>query len=448
MHLKRIVKNAEIWLSILLAIWSIIQLHSVESNVLPSQRPIQFNGNRIVDQTRQPSIVARQQNFQYTPQPHERVSVNAYQPQPATRLSGTSDGVRDSGVDSNCDKEIKPSQVNPAVPLPLPKQQIHPIQQLQQKPAHNVLGQPASVSPNPINVPVARNNNQNEQVDNVRPSNFYQTRPNNQLDLSRESLRRALLSLQNPHLLGGDILIRLGRRKNLPSFTQNALKNSQIPSQSSRLIKFERSALVSSISLWPDGIIYYEFDPSIFHLRELILKVMQQFHDETCIRFVPRLNNEPDFLRIEALRGCFSYIGRIGGEQTLSLGDGCEYRGTIAHELLHSVGFYHHQNRSDRDDFLEIVWENIARGKENQFYKMAPQENVLLNEFDYNSIMLYGPRTFGKTLDKVTMKPKREGVILLEVVEKQGLSAMDANSVNKLYRCQGDTSQKIPFVDL
>lgn len=234
------------------------------------------------------------------------------------------------------------------------------------------------------------------------------------------TLRKALLGLQNPRLLGGDIIMTIGGGKR----------------RKDRLIKFERSALVSSVSLWPSGVIFYELDPSVSHLTNLIYKVMQQFHDETCIKFIARKHNEPDYLRIEALKGCFSYVGRIGGEQTLSLGDGCEYRGTIAHELLHAVGFYHHQNRSDRDDFLEILWDNIARGKESQFLKMNPQDNALLNEFDYDSIMLYGPRTFGKTLDKVTMKPKREGVILLEVVEKQGLSLLDIDSVNKLYKCK------------
>lgn len=200
-----------------------------------------------------------------------------------------------------------------------------------------------------------------------------------------------------------------------------------------------RAALVSPVSLWPNGVIYYELDSSVAHLADLIWRVMQQFHENTCIRFLPRQNNEPDFIRIEALRGCFSYIGRIGGEQLLSLGDGCEFRGTIAHELLHAVGFYHHQNRSDRDDFLEILWENVARGKEDQFRKLSVNESVLLNEFDYNSIMLYGPHTFGKTLDKITMKPKREGVILLEVIEKGGLSALDIDSVNKLYKCNSAT---------
>lgn len=240
-------------------------------------------------------------------------------------------------------------------------------------------------------------------------------------------LRKSLKGLQNPRLFGGDILINTSngkrRRNNL-------------------MMKEQRAALINPISLWPNGVIYYELGESVSHLSDLFNKVVQQFHDETCIRFLRRKNNEPDFIRIESIKGCFSYIGRIGGQQLLSLGDGCEHQGTITHELLLAVGFYHHQNRSDRDDYLEIQWDNIAPGKQNQFYKMDPSENRLLNEFDYNSIMLYGPRTFGKSLNKITMKPKREGVVLLEVVEKAGLSKLDIDSINKLYKCSSQGEER------
>ena len=50
------------------------------------------------------------------------------------------------------------------------------------------------------------------------------------------------------------------------------------------------------------------------------------------------------------------------GAQTLSIGRGCEYDGVIIHEIMHALGFYHEQSRSDRDDFVEIMWENIKAG--------------------------------------------------------------------------------------
>lgn len=68
-------------------------------------------------------------------------------------------------------------------------------------------------------------------------------------------------------------------------------------------------------------------------------------------------------------RRCWSYVGRKGGEQKVSIGPGCEYMGTIIHEIGHAVGFWHEQSRQDRDHYIRIQKENIQTNAMDQFSK-------------------------------------------------------------------------------
>lgn len=60
---------------------------------------------------------------------------------------------------------------------------------------------------------------------------------------------------------------------------------------------------------------------------------------------------------------CYSFVGRQGSVQTVSLArNGCLYHSTVQHELLHALGFNHEQTRSDRDSYIQIIWDNIQDG--------------------------------------------------------------------------------------
>ncbi|GIY23014.1 high choriolytic enzyme 1 [Caerostris extrusa] len=132
---------------------------------------------------------------------------------------------------------------------------------------------------------------------------------------------------------------------------------------------------------------------------------------------------------------CWSFWGQLGnGEQKLSLGNGCEYMGTIVHELLHALGFEHEHNRSDRDDYLTINWENVEKQWYYAFQKLRPNENRLLTPFDYNSIMLYGEEAFTKQWGLKTMVPKN-GQFLPGNYAKPGMTQSDIKRLNMLYNC-------------
>ena len=48
--------------------------------------------------------------------------------------------------------------------------------------------------------------------------------------------------------------------------------------------------------------------------------------------------------------------------------DGCVVRYVVVHELLHSLGFKHEQNRPDRDEYIDMHWDNIQAGGAGQFF--------------------------------------------------------------------------------
>ncbi|KAL1482173.1 hypothetical protein MTO96_033985, partial [Rhipicephalus appendiculatus] len=85
---------------------------------------------------------------------------------------------------------------------------------------------------------------------------------------------------------------------------------------------------------------------------------MKNIEMMTPLKFVPR-KKEEDYIHLQYLEGCYSYIGRHGGEQPVSLGKGCLYYGTITHELMHAIGFFHEHSRPDRDSYIDVFLENV-----------------------------------------------------------------------------------------
>lgn len=105
--------------------------------------------------------------------------------------------------------------------------------------------------------------------------------------------------------------------------------------------------VIMIFSQWPKGNIPYavssRYGP---YSRGVIAKAMKTFHELTCVRFVPRDSFiHKDYLYIHPDEGCYSLVGRTGGRQPVSLDAGCMQSGTIIHELMHAIGFFHEQSR-------------------------------------------------------------------------------------------------------
>ncbi|XP_078540815.1 astacin-like metalloendopeptidase [Lissotriton helveticus] len=150
----------------------------------------------------------------------------------------------------------------------------------------------------------------------------------------------------------------------------------------------------------------------------------------TCIRFVEQ-STETDYLQISPGDGCWSFIGRTGGPQAVSIGGGCLSRGSIQHELNHALGFYHEQSRSDRDDYVKIMTEFISDDNLANFNK--ENTNNLGLEYDYSSIMHYGRYAYTNTTGQATIIPIKDPNA--DIGQRVGLSNLDLAKINRLYNC-------------
>ncbi|XP_036375465.1 high choriolytic enzyme 2-like [Megalops cyprinoides] len=183
----------------------------------------------------------------------------------------------------------------------------------------------------------------------------------------------------------------------------------------------------------PNGKVYVPYVISnqySTHERSIIKRGLNSFHSSTCIRFIPRSKKE-DYLDIKSDKGCYSYVGRQGGGQVVSLErQGCVYHGTVQHEILHALGFDHEQTRSDRDQHVKILYENIKPDMESNFEII--NTNNLETPYDYNSVMEYGRYAFSKN-GKPTIIPIPDQNV--EIGTAKEMSPNDILRVNRLYEC-------------
>ncbi|KAI5088549.1 nephrosin isoform 2 precursor [Silurus meridionalis] len=168
---------------------------------------------------------------------------------------------------------------------------------------------------------------------------------------------------------------------------------------------------------------------SIRHpLKDVIQRALNSFQKSTCIRFIPRTTEE-NYIDIISDKGCYSYVGRINGKQALSIErNGCVYHQTVQHELLHALGFDHEQCRSDRDEHVKILFENIEADYKFAFNRIAT--NNLNTPYDYNSVMHYHRFAFSKN-NEPTIIPIADNNVPIGLATE--MSSNDILRVNSLY---------------
>ena len=173
---------------------------------------------------------------------------------------------------------------------------------------------------------------------------------------------------------------------------------------------------------WPDGKVPYVVSEAV---QKRVRAAIAHWEEHTPIRFVER-NDEDDYISFEARRGCWSYVGRQGDKQVISLARGCRV-GSAIHEIGHAMGLWHEQSRSDRDDFVTILYENIDPDHQHNFDKHV-QDGEDLGEYDFASIMHYPPKAFSINGQDTIRTKNGESI-----GQRKGFSKGDIEAIKLMY---------------
>jgi hypothetical protein len=188
---------------------------------------------------------------------------------------------------------------------------------------------------------------------------------------------------------------------------------------------------------WPNGVVIFTIDPNLPN-QQRVTDAIRHWEDNTNIRLRQR-TNEANFMTFRPGNGCSAAVGMRGGQQFITLGNGCTTGNTI-HEIGHCIGFWHEQSREDRDNFVTIVFENIQPNALHNFNQhIADGDDVAA--YDYGSIMHYPANAFA-------IDPSQPTIIAPEPIgQRTGLSQTDIRTTNAMYPRKttlGDTSNNGP----
>lgn len=185
---------------------------------------------------------------------------------------------------------------------------------------------------------------------------------------------------------------------------------------------------------WPEAEVPYVFGYG-FRGQSTVYNAIAAFKKDTCITFRPKRSSDRNYVEFHHGGGCSSMIGRQGGRQKISLASGCLVTGIAIHEMMHALGFFHEQSRTDRDNYITIQWNNINRAMQYNFQKYKTGHASTLGEpYDKKSVMHYGNYAFSTNGRKtITSKASYNEVL----GQRSGMSTIDKAQLNKYYKCSG-----------
>ena len=211
------------------------------------------------------------------------------------------------------------------------------------------------------------------------------------------------------------------------------------------------------IQTWPAGTIPVEFDDKIQEKeRTLFYQACREWEEAAGITCRPRNADDSIFLHINAdpHSDCSSGLGagdpRSPGSRYMNLfygqnqQPGCWHYATILHELGHTIGLSHEQQRPDRDSYITVSRENAAPGSPSPWDKVATI--AIGAPYDILSIMHYSTNETSSNGKPIFLAKDTKSGFEAIAGNSNRVSDLDADRVRMLYGLAGGR-RRSPRID-
>lgn len=158
--------------------------------------------------------------------------------------------------------------------------------------------------------------------------------------------------------------------------------------------------------LWPTGVVPYVIDPALTPAqRQTYLDGIREWELAGAVQFIPR-TTEADYVYLK-----YDPLGpnRVSGSQPQIVEINALTRSQICHEMGHSLGLNHEMIRPDRNDYVNVLTQNISAG--NSFWFDIDPNGVMRGTYDFESVMHFSRDLFSiqpGVLDVLVPKPGYE----------------------------------------
>ena len=194
----------------------------------------------------------------------------------------------------------------------------------------------------------------------------------------------------------------------------------------------------TSYNIWLDIVPFTYGSTLNSNQRTAILNALNHIEAQTNVRFYNATGQSlVNFSYIEFVLApsqndvSDSYVGHIGGKQEIRLLSNVP-TSTVTHEICHSLGMLHEQQRYDRDSYVTINTSNLTAKGLSAFQKRTTNYSTL-SSYDFNSIMGYSSFTISQSMVHNIDSPMYTKINGDHITAGTVLSNLDREWLNTFY---------------